>query len=290
MASHKIRASLAAAAPISLAFGYLYGSALWLLGVVAFLWSGFIAFLVALLAAQPFFAVKPRITQPYYFLLHLSVGYLLGILFASIDARTDTLEELYTSRETTLPLVASLGAWCYLFLYDGTTKQHGLVERMGAGLKLATLLLALVLLAYIPIAKPYIESDSCHNVLRDQRSSNGPIESIRMSLPPDAEPQLKSYYAEFATRHNLESSGHPIHKHSAQTSMCNERVTFKASGFFEGRHFVRVFEMVPNSEWQTLAEELVCDIEQIWPGSIQLSDRDDGDDTAKLAARCLADP
>ena len=143
-------------------------------------------------------------------------------------------------------------------------------------------------LSYLPISRPYLESDSCHNVLRDQRSSHRPIVNIRLSLPLDAEPKLRAYYDSFVEKHSLRAVGHAIHKDSAQTNMCNERVTIKAGGFFEGRHSIIVFEMSPDSEWRQLTAELVCGLEESWPGSMSFSGKsvDEHSQSRNWIARC----
>ena len=286
MTQHVFRSSLAGAMPIAMCFGYLYGSALSVLGIFAFLWAAFVAFLVTLCFAHLFLAIRKRIGEPFYLLLHLAAGYGLGMLFASVDTQTDSFEELYTSRETMLPLVASMAAWSYLFLFDTLGKRFD-----GEGAVAAKLLLLFVVclaLSYLPISRPYIESDSCHNVLRDQRSSNSPIESIRLTLPLDAEPTLRAIYDTFAGKHGLDAAGHPIHKDSAQTSMCSEAVTIKAGGFFEGRHGIRIFEMSPGSEWRELTQTLVCELNEVWPNSISFSDgrSHQHDEQFELIANC----
>ena len=286
MARHAIRSSLAAATPIALCYGYLYSTALWFLGVIALLWAEFVAFLFALCGAHLFLAIRKRVREPLYFLLHLCVGYGLGVLMFSFDARSDTFEERYTSRETMLPLVASMAAWAYLFLFDSPKWFPD--SKYEKRVKVLLFMLASAALAYLPISRPYIENDSCHNVLRNQRSTIGLVESIRLSLPLDAEPKLRAYYDNFVAKHNLRAAGHAIHKDSAQTSMCNERVTFKAGGFFEGRHGISIYEISPDSEWRQITAELVCGLEEMWPGSMSFSGKnvDERGEARQWIARC----
>ena len=288
MARHVIRSSLAAATPIALCYGYLYSTALWFLGVMALLWAEFVAFLFTLCFAHLFLAIRKRVREPLYFLLHLSAGYGLGVLIFSFDVRSDTFEERYTSRETMLPLVASMAAWTYLFLFDSPKWFPG--SKYEKSLKVVLFMLVSAALSCLPISRPYLESDSCHNVLRDQRSSHGPIVNIRLSLPVDAEPKLRAYYDSFVEQHSLRAAGHAIRKDSAQTNMCNERVTIRAGGFFEGRHVISVFEMSPDSEWRQLTKELVCGLEERWPGSMTFSGKsvDEHAQPGNWIARCYS--
>jgi len=290
MRRHALIASLSAAAPVALAYGVLYGSALAFLGWVAGPIAGFFAFLAALFVSPVFLAARSRLPEPWYFLMHLSIGWLLGILIAFIDPRTDSSSELFASRETTLPLVASISAWLYLYLFASSELSEPNAGKLLRIFKMSIYTFAIATLSYLPILRPYIEDDRCHNVLRDQRSSNRANESIHLSLPIDAEAELKAYYAEFALKHQLDAIGHSINKTSAQSSMCNARVTIKAGGFFEGRHRVGVYEMAPDSEWQILAEEMVCDFKSKWPGSVQFSDGGGykHDRPRQLTAHCIS--
>jgi len=292
MAGHAIKASLAAAAPVSLAYGVLYGSALAFLGWAVGLFAGLVTFLIAICLAPLFLAARSRVREPWYFVLHLIFGALLGVLIASLDSRADSIAEIYASRETTVPLASSLSAWAYLFLFDTRSRPGQKALRIGSKLNLPIFVIAVAALSYIPISRPYIEDDACHNVLRDQRSSNRPVEQIRLSLPVDVEAELKAYYMAFALKHDLRTRGHKIHKSSAQTSMCNERVTIRAGGFFEGRHGISVYEMSPDSEWQILAEEIVCDFKARWPDGIQFSDGGGykHDNPQRLEAYCYDTP
>lgn len=274
MASLLVKASLAAAAPVALSQSMIYG----IFGVIAGPFSGLFTFALAACLASPFLKLRPKIREPYYFVLHLVGGYLAGVLLTFLDPQADTYGEVFLGREVSLPLIASLSAWAYLFLFNpdssGASTDSNSVRsgHMSLYCSVPIFVVCVFGLSFLPGSRPYSEDEACDNVLRGQLPSNAPLERIRLTLPEGDEAKLKRYYAEFAFKHQLQSKGHAIHTTSAQTSMCNERVTFKAGGFFEGRHGISVFEMSPNSEWQELTEELVCGLKERWPDSLKFSD------------------
>jgi hypothetical protein len=159
-------------------------------------------------------------------------------------------------------------------------------RRIRAGTALAAVAIAL---AALVVAIPSITKDrTCHNMLRDGRSSVRPQLNVDLQIAIEDWPKLIRQFEDFGKTHALSfrnsSRTDPGVVHVLGLSLCNENgVNISAidqrwaprnfEPIVPGRGIgVGVYELRENSGWKERARELVAVLEAAWPGQVTFRD------------------
>jgi hypothetical protein len=125
-----------------------------------------------------------------------------------------------------------------------------------------------------------VMDNSCHNLLRDGRTSIGPQFSADLKLPAEDWPTLRQIFVDFAAAHSLclRSDEHVQDRNIMwrDLNLCNEAginidaldqpwlTQINSSLADRGINF-RVFALKPSSDWKPLARDLLNRIDMAWP-------------------------
>lgn len=125
---------------------------------------------------------------------------------------------------------------------------------------------------------------SCHNVLRDGRSSAAPSLNVDLDIPMDDWPTLTTLVEGFAVSHGMLFRTAGINKPEVKTlglSACTEQglvinaddqrwAAQNYAPILPGRGVpVSVFDLNGGGAWQPLARELVAAFDTQWPGKVR---------------------
>jgi hypothetical protein len=146
-----------------------------------------------------------------------------------------------------------------------------------------------VLLAGAVVAVPGITKDrTCHNLFRDGGTHRGAKVNIDLQIANDEWSKLKNVIADFSVKRELSfrdsSQTRPDVVSVLTLSLCDDRGTnilvneqrWALRDFappIAGRGVgITIYEVRVNSGWESIARDLVSDLEAIWPGKVQFRD------------------
>jgi hypothetical protein len=145
----------------------------------------------------------------------------------------------------------------------------------------ATVSLAALLTCTVLVLPRGVRDNSCHNLFRDGRTSIGPQIDANIKLDAEDWPILSQLFSDFSVRHSLSLRRDEKIQNGAimwrSLKVCNEAgVNIRAldqpwldshSKFpFAGRGIsFSIFEVTPGSGWNSLAPDLLDEIERRWP-------------------------
>jgi hypothetical protein len=157
---------------------------------------------------------------------------------------------------------------------------------MHMGASAGTLILAVLLTTGV-FAIPVITWDrTCHNMLRDGRTSVGSQANMYVSVGMDEWPKLTELFEQFAPAHGMSirnSSRNQTSVRILALSLCTEQGTNievldqrwahkDFASLFGWGTPIRVYELRENSGWQKLAADLLADIGATFPGKVEFRD------------------
>jgi hypothetical protein len=153
------------------------------------------------------------------------------------------------------------------------------------------LALAAVALSALVFAIPAIRKDrTCHNMLRDGRSSISPQVNLDLPLGVEDWPVLTKRFEDVAAAHALSlrdsSRSQPGVVHVLGLSLCNDQGVNIAAHEqrWAAQNFeplvagsgisISAYELRPDSGWKDPMRGLVAALEATWPGKVRFRDRD----------------
>lgn len=145
--------------------------------------------------------------------------------------------------------------------------------------------LAALLLAVTTLSVPAITKDrSCHNVLRDGRSSISSQLNIDLDIQDEDWDKLRETFASLASQNRLsfrdDSEVRPDVVRTLYLSVCDDGTTISTSeqrwasqgyrNVLEGRGVgIFVYQTRESADWRTLARSLIDELEQRWPDQVR---------------------
>ncbi|TVQ35825.1 MAG: hypothetical protein EA370_08975 [Wenzhouxiangella sp.] len=144
-----------------------------------------------------------------------------------------------------------------------------------------------VLIGGLLMLPTLIRDRSCHNVLRDGRTSASPVMVIDLSLKRGEWPELKQFFQRFAGmsgldyRGSIDDSGGAVSVLSL--SLCtepdftigvNEQYWHhRGGGIIPGRGLsIAIFSLDEGFEWKPIAESLILEMNETWPTRVRFRD------------------
>ncbi|MEM6582921.1 MAG: hypothetical protein AAF699_16695 [Pseudomonadota bacterium] len=187
--------------------------------------------------------------------------------------------------------MGGLAFWCWLKLFRGLPDDYIGTKRaastMGSSAPVVAAVIATIAVLLIPSAT---KDRSCHNVLRDGRTSIGPVLMIDLDISEADWPDLQELYADLASARGLEFRDSSKHRPGVSnllylsacedgfTIMTNEQRWSRANSKvllpqITGRGVgISVFEINSGSNWTAVAIELVDHLERRWPDKVRFRD------------------
>lgn len=145
--------------------------------------------------------------------------------------------------------------------------------RRGRGFHLGTVLLIATALAASASVHVLLTDHSCHNTLRDGRSSASPVATFNVHLPPAAWPALREEFRRFAKDRGWSfelGRGEYDRPAILDVDICRETGTeISATPSNERENiFISIYQPQDGDDWQPSFHDLQRRIELRWPGSV----------------------
>lgn len=180
-------------------------------------------------------------------------------------------------------LAGGLTFWAAMRLAgQGMGKFHSLDLSPGinGARKWSIIFVAGLLTGVLLIAPGFVQDDSCHNLVRDGRTSFDPQVYAELELPAEDWQKLRQIFIDFGTAHSLSFRGDQQIRQGVtvwrELSLCNDSgvnfdlidqswATQMTPPVNLPRTMLSIFELKGGSGWSGLARELLMRIEQTWP-------------------------
>jgi hypothetical protein len=188
--------------------------------------------------------------------------------------------------------VGGLAFWAVLKASDpkrGGVVAHEVVEEprmFPSGARMLAIGVPIVLAVVLSI--PLITKDrSCHNLLRDGRSSISTVLNIDLHVRDDEWTALSDLLKRFAGTHKLSlrdsSKATPGSMRALYLSLCDDGINIEVAeqrwahneykSVLPGRGVaVGIYTQQESTPWPPVARKLVTDLEARWPGKVQFTD------------------